>query len=240
MRQKFASALAYFGFLSLFYSHAWITGSFQFEYARRLGFDRRSIVYDLYSADLQLFNDCYIDALNKKRKNYPTRFIFVGRLEPVKGIDTLLHAWKLLGPARGKWELYFIGNGSLKPVIEAVDGVVIKDFMQPETLVGELAAAGCCILPSLVEPWGVVVHEFAAAGLPLIVSDSVGAATSFMISGLNGFKFSTNDSFSLKNRMLKIIDMTDSELHLMANASHLLSQRITPETSASNLLSIEV
>ena len=240
LRQKFASLLAYFGFFSLFYSHAWVTGSFQYEYARRLGFDRRSIVYDLYSADLQLFHDSYNAALNQKIINYPHRFIFVGRLEPIKGIDTLLRAWQLLGPARGKWELYFIGNGSLKSVIEGFDGVVIKDFMQPEMLVGELTGAGCCILPSLGEPWGVVVHEFAAAGLPLIVSDSVGAATSFVISGLNGFKFSTNDSFSLKNRMLQIVDMTDSELHLMASASHLLSQRITPETSATSLLSIEV
>lgn len=240
VRQRFAAVLAYFGLFSLFYSHAWVTGSFQFEYARRFGFDRKSIVFDFYSADLTIFHDSYLATINQKRTSYPRRFLFVGRLEPIKGIDTLLRAWQLLGPSKRDWELHLIGNGSLKSVIEAVDGVVIKDFMQPDKLVGELADAGCFILPSLGEPWGVVVHEFAAAGLPLIVSDSVGAATSFVISGLNGFKFISGDSLSLKNRMQQIINMADSDLFLMSNSSKLLSQRITPETSASNLLSIVV
>lgn len=240
IRQKFAAVLAYLGFFSLFYSHAWVTGSLQFEYARRLGFDRRSIIYDCYSADLKLFHDGYKATLNPKTKKYPRRFLFVGRFETIKGVDTLLHAWKLLGSDKGDWELHLIGNGSLKASIEEVDGVVIKDFIQPEMLVGQAACSGCFILPSLREPWGVVVHEFAAAGLPIIVSDCVGAATSFVISGLNGFKFKSNDSLSLKNRMQQIINMADSDLLLMSNSSNLLSKRITPETSASNLLSIMV
>lgn len=240
VRQKFAAVLAYFGFFSLFYSHAWVTGSLQFEYARRLGFDWRTIFYDFYSADLKLFHDGYEATLNQKKIKYPRRFLFVGRLEPIKGIDILLLAWQMLGPAKMDWELHLVGNGSLKSVIEAVDGVVVKDFIQPDKLVDELADAGCFILPSLEEPWGVVVHEFAAAGLPLIVSDSVGAATSFVISGLNGFKFNSNDALSLKSKMQQIINMTDGDLCLMSNSSNLLSQRITPETSASNLLSIVV
>jgi glycosyltransferase involved in cell wall biosynthesis len=240
LNQWLTLILGQVGYFSRFYSHAWVAGLYQFEYARRLGFEKKNIIYDLYSADLSLFNKAYNDSKENKQNNYPHRFLFVGRFEPVKGLDVLLQAWQQLGAKKGDWELHLIGNGSLKAQIAATAGVVIKDFMQPEQLMQEVATAGCFLLPSRGEPWGVVVHEFAAAGLPLIVSDVVGASSAFLISGLNGFNFKVNDSKDLADRMHQIINMTDQELHAMAVNSHALSQRITPETSAGNLLSVAI
>jgi len=133
-----------------------------------------------------------------------------------------------------------IGNGSLRVFLEEIHGVVVKDFMQPGQLLQEVSNAGCLLLPSIGEPWGVVIHEFAAAGLPLIASDVVGAASTFLISGLNGYSFKANDPIALANRMYQIIRKSDQELHAMAVGSHELSQRITPQTSASNLLSVTI
>jgi glycosyltransferase involved in cell wall biosynthesis len=237
-KQWLAIILSRFSFFSQFYSYAWVAGLYQYEYARRLGFAKKNIVYDLYSADLRLFNQAYNNSKEDKQNQYPHRFLFVGRFEPVKGLNVLLQAWEQLGAKKGDWELHLIGNGSLKAQLGATAGVVIKNFMQPEQLIQEAATAGCFLLPSRGEPWGVVVHEFAAAGLPLIVSDVVGSSSAFLISGLNGFSFKVNDSKDLADRMLKIINMTDQELHAMAVSSHALSQRITPETSAGNLLSV--
>ncbi len=238
LKQLVAVTLGSFGYFSKFYSHAWVAGLYQFEYARRLGFEKKNIVYDLYSADLHLFNQTYNDSIEAKRYNYPHRFLFVGRFEPVKGLNVMLQAWQKLGSKKGDWELHMIGNGSLKAQLEATAGVVVKDFMQPEQLTQEVAMAGCLLLPSRGEPWGVVVHEFAAAGLPLIVSDVVGAASTFLISGLNGYSFKVDDATALANRICQIINTTDQALHAMAVSSHALSQRITPETSAGNLLSV--
>jgi len=70
------------------------------------------------------------------------------------------------------------------------------------------------------------------------VSDVVGTASAFLISGLNGYNFKVNDAKAMANRMHLIINMTDQELHAMAVSSHALSQRITPETSAGNILSV--
>jgi glycosyltransferase involved in cell wall biosynthesis len=237
-KQRIAILLSSAGFFSRFYSHAWVAGLYQFEYACRLGFEKKNIVYDLLSADLRLFNQAYNDSIENKRNIYPRRFLFVGRFEPVKGLDVLLRAWQELGAKKSDWELHLIGNGSLKATLEAFAGVVVKDFMQPEQLMQEVANAGCFLLPSRGEPWGVVVHEFAAAGLPLVLSDAVGAASTFLISGLNGYSFKVNDPVALANRMHQIINMTDQQLHAMAVRSHALSKRITPQTSASNLLSI--
>ena len=238
LKQWLAIILGRVGNFSQFYSHAWVAGLYQFEYARRLGFEKKNIVYDLYSADLRLFNQAYHDSIENKQNHYPHRFLFVGRFEPVKGLDVLLQAWQQLGVKKDDWVLHLIGNGSLKTQLEATAGVVLKDFMQPEQLMQEVANAGCFLLPSRGEPWGVVVHEFAAAGLPLIVSDVAGAASTFLISGLNGFSFKVNDPKALANRMHQIINKTDQELHAMAISSHALSQRITPETSAGNILSV--
>lgn len=237
-RQHLASVLCRFGYLSQFYSHAWVAGMDQFEYARRLGFDKVNIVYDLYCADLNIFNMAYEQSIYNKKNSYPHRFLFVGRFEEIKGLDVLLQAWRLLGEKVSDWELHLVGNGSLKSQLEVTTGVVIKDFMQPDELIKEVAGAGCFLLPSRGEPWGVVVHEFAAAGLPLVVSDTVAAASVFLISGFNGYTFKVNDPKNLASKMLKIISMTDDELNAMAVSSHALSQRITPATSAANLLAL--
>lgn len=239
LKQWLAIILGWVGYFSRFYSHAWVAGLYQFEYARRLGFEKKNIVYDLYCADLSLFNRAYKDSIDKKINHYPHRFLFVGRFEPIKGLDVLVQAWQELGAQKGNWELHLIGNGTLKTAFESTAGVVIKDFMQPNRLMQEVGSAGCFILPSRGEPWGVVVHEFAAAGLPLVVSDIVGAASTFLISGLNGYSFKANDPQSLATRMRQMISMTDQELHAMAVSSHVLSQRITQVTSAANLLAIE-
>jgi glycosyltransferase involved in cell wall biosynthesis len=240
LKQWLGIILGQVGYFSKYYSHAWVSGLYQYEYARRLGFKKKNIVYDLYSADLRLFNKAYTDTRKIKQNNYPHKFLFVGRFESVKGLDVLLQAWQQLGEKKGDWELHLIGNGSLKLHLQTTEGVKVTDFMQPEQLIQEVANAGCFLLPSRGEPWGVVVHEFAAAGLPLIVSDLVGAASTFLITGLNGYSFKVNDPNDLANRMHQVINMTDQELQAMADSSHMLSQRITPETSARNLLSLAI
>ena len=238
IKQWLMVALGRLGIFSQFYSHAWVAGLYQFEYARRIGFSKKNIVHNLYSADLRLFNKAFKESVQSKSKNYPHRFLYVGRFESVKGLDVLLEAWRQLDKQKVDWELHLIGAGALKTELEATEGVVVKEFMQQEQLMQEVASAGCLLLPSRGEPWGVVVHEFAAAGLPLIISDVVGAASDFLIFGLNGFSFKVNDPIALLNRMHQIISMSDQQLHAMGVCSHVLSQRITPETSASNLLAV--
>jgi len=239
-RQHFVAMLGKFRYFNGLFSHAWIPGVYQYEYAKKLGFRNEEIIFDLYCADLTLFHAAYDFYTNKKSFNYPHEFLYVGRLERIKGLSTLLAAWKVLGSRRKDWELHLVGTGSLKDELNATPGIVVRDFMQPDKLVNEIAEAGCFILPSRSEPWGVVVHEFAAAGLPLILSDVVGAATAFLVPGLNGYFFKTNETKALAEAMSRIIGLTDNQLLEMGHSSHQLSKRITPLTSAKNLLSIHV
>ena len=237
-RQWLAAVLGQFGYFTQYFSHAWVAGTYQYEYARYLGFKKKQIVFDLYSADLEKFLKYSFYSKERKRGNYPHRFLYVGRYESVKGIDILMTAWSSLEGEHGDWELHLVGNGSLKDVLLQIPNVVVKDFMQPDDLVEEISKAGCFILPSRVEPWGVVVHEVAGAGLPCIASDAVGSATAFVINGLNGYVCSPMNSEQLANAIRMLMKKSDVELLDMGRASIELAQRITPHTSAANLLSI--
>jgi glycosyltransferase involved in cell wall biosynthesis len=211
---------------------------YQYEYARRIGFRQDEIIGNLYSADINLYQSVYQPGQMRKSERYPHRFLYVGRLEPIKGLDILLSAWRKLGNERRGWELHLIGNGSLKKLVASENGVVLRDFMDPNQLIHQARDAGCFVLPSKTEPWGVVVHEFAAAGLPLLVSDVVGAASAFLLPGWNGFRFKANNPAALASAMERIIGTPDSSLLAMGCASHQLSHRITPEISAASLLSL--
>jgi glycosyltransferase involved in cell wall biosynthesis len=93
-------------------------------------------------------------------------------------------------------------------------------------------------VPSRKEPWGLVLHEFSAAGLPIICSDECGAAPLFIVPNYNGYMFKALDIEDLVNQMLKIINMSDDQLVRMSQKSHFLGQRITPEISAASFMSI--
>jgi glycosyltransferase involved in cell wall biosynthesis len=237
IRQRVASIL-FPPFRKVFFSHAWVAGPYQFEFAKRLGFKNTEIIHNCLSGDIEIFNKAYIQSIGKKKKIYPHRLLYAGRLETTKGINILIQAWDALKEKRKDWELCIIGNGSLYDFIASHNDIVVFNFMQPEVLVKEIENSGCYILPSIFEPWALVLHEFSAAGLPIICSDVCGAAPVFVIPGYNGFTFKAGDVFDLEQKMLRIINSSDDELIHMAENSHNSGQKITPEIAAASFISI--
>ena len=64
--------------------------------------------------------------------------------------------------------------------------IIHHGFLQPHELTPHLVDAAAFVMPSRKEPWGVVLHEMAIAGLPLLASRAVGAATWFIDPTKNG------------------------------------------------------
>jgi len=225
---------------SCFFSHAWVAGPYQFEYAKRLGFKNNEIIFNCLSADTELYNQYYIQSQPKKKASYPHRFLYAGRLESVKGVDILVDAWNIL-TSKGlskDWELTIIGSGSLYNQLNRFSTVKFIDFLQPEILAREIGNYGCFVLPSRKEQWSLVLHEFSTAGLPIICSNVCGAAPVFLIRNYNGFSFKTGSIDDLADQMLKIINMTDLQLLSMSYHSHVIGQKITPQIAASSFVSI--
>lgn len=237
LRQRLAS-IFFPPFRTLFFSHAWVAGPYQYEFAKRLGFKNTEIIHNCLSGDTEMFNEIYSESIEKKKSKYPHRFLYAGRLETSKGLDLLINVWKEIKVHRKDWELYMIGNGSLYDTIATNSDIKVLDFMQPDILVKEIENSGCYILPSRFEPWALVLHEFSAAGLPIICSDACGAAPVFLTSGYNGFIFKSENVKDLEQKMMQIINSSDDELLQMSENSHTLGQKITPEIAAASFMSV--
>ena len=239
LRQKMAS-IAFALIKKKYFTHAWVAGPYQYEYAKRLGFKNNEIIFNLLSANSHLFVERINNppVLNNKIKS----FLFVGRLHEVKGLNLLLDAFEKVSQINDEWTLKIIGNGPLKEQLvqrtKLNPNIIMKDFMQPEDLINEIANSDVFVLPSLFEPLGVVIHEFCIAGMALIVSDCCGAAPEFVIHGYNGFLFENKNVNSLESQMRKIMEMDPLELQKMGQNSVKLSRRITPEISAASFMSV--
>ena len=237
IKQYTLKVLINIGISKLFFSYLWIPGFPQYEFTKKIGIKDSNILFDMYCADTNLFNKAYKNYHKQKKTNYPHRFIFVGRLEDVKGIKYLIKAWEELEEINHDWKLTIIGNGKYLQKLKQNSTIEVLDFLQPDELIKIVKDTGCYILPSLSEPWGVVVHEFAAAGLPLLLSDRIGSKSSFLIDRYNGFTFKSKSTSSLKNVIKKVIYTNDEKLYKMGKNSHTLSKRISVKTSVANLLS---
>jgi glycosyltransferase involved in cell wall biosynthesis len=221
------------------FSHAWVTGVDQYEYARRLGFGKDQIRMGVYSANQPLFHNAYLANRDKKVHAYPRQFIYVGRFAPEKDVKGLYQAFSSIPVAqRNGWSLQLIGTGPLASALLPAEGIRIVPFTQPDSLPALLAESGCFVLPSLREPWGVVVHECGAAGLPLLLSDAVGASSTFLHEGYNGYRFKSGDTESLLAAMHKIIQADPNELVAMGDRSATLSFMNTPDIWAYTLRSM--
>ena len=234
-RQKLATVISPFYMMRSF-THAWVPGTWQFEYARRLGFPRERIEMGMYSADSARFEAVYGEAMAAKEAAFPKRFIYVGRYLALKGVLELYHAFReLCEEERHDWTLDLIGAGPLREQLEERAQIRLRDFVQPEELPGLAVEAGVFVLPSRRDAWAVVLHEFAAAGMPLLSTDAAGATTAFVKEGYNGWQFRAGDKDSLKAAFRKIIRKSPEELLEMGRRSHELSKQISPSTWAATL-----
>jgi glycosyltransferase involved in cell wall biosynthesis len=214
-------------FIKLHFSHAWVPGKPQVEYACKLGFGEK-ICEGFYSADSNTFNKVYNE--KKKCAEVPKRFIYIGRYIPAKGLDLLFKAFiELQDEWDSGWELWCLGTGELFDSRPIHPKIKHFGFIQPAQVRDYLIDTGVFVLPSLSEPWGVVVHECAIAGMPMIVSDTVGAATCFLEEGENGFCFESGNADALKTALRSMMTVPSDKLREMGEASHQLGIKHSPE-----------
>ena len=121
------------------------------------------------------------------------RFLFVGRFIWHKNLPGLLDAYERYRAQGGTWELDLAGApiGSLGSLVteraRSLPGVRVLGHLQKTEIAALYWRAGCLVLPSLSENWGLVVNEAMNAELPLIVSERCGCVPELVRSGENGF-----------------------------------------------------
>ena len=128
--------------------------------------------------------------------------LYASKMTPRKRADDLLEAYHRLSPD-GKIEpqpyLLFIGDGELRPRLAARvrelgwHSVRFLGFKNQTELPAYYDLCDVFVLPSVQEPWGLVINEVMNAGKAVIVSDEVGCGPDLVKDGDNGYVFRAGD-----------------------------------------------
>lgn len=213
-----------------------VAGERQAVFAHRLGFPQGRILRGHLSCDHEKFAAVYAE--HQKSGVDSCSFAYVGRFSPVKGLDVLVDAYRQYRNSSAQpWPLKCYGTGPLQGVLENVEGIEVMGFCQPRDLPVALSASGCLVLPSTNEPWALVLHEAASAGMAIICSDAVGASVHLVQDGYNGYIVETGDAAELARAMSRYAALDAGERKAMGGNSHKLSWQFTPDRWAKYLLS---
>jgi glycosyltransferase involved in cell wall biosynthesis len=107
------------------------------------------------------------------------RAVFVGRLAPEKGIETLIEAWVKVREARPTALLRLVGDGPERAILEAGVGKLgLGDAVEFTGVLsdveGQLRAADLFILPSREEGMSIALLEAMALGMPILATNIPG------------------------------------------------------------------
>lgn len=202
-------------------------------YGRRLGFGPADVIRGGAVGDTTLFRSEPRDAaeLGSRRS-----FLYVGRLVDHKGADVLTAGYRRYRQiTTDPWDLHVVGIGPLEDELRGTDGVTMHGFVQPPDVATLMRSVSALVLPSHIEPFGVVVHEAASSGLPILCTDFAGAAPAFVQDGYNGWQVPTGDVDAWASAMLRMSSMPPERLAEMSDISRALARRASPAGWARNL-----
>jgi glycosyltransferase involved in cell wall biosynthesis len=151
--------------------------------------------------------------------------LYVGRLESHKGIEDLLHAYRVV--SRPGLMLLVVGNGSLRATVQAAEKesewIRYAGRLSGDEIWQAYCAADFLVVPSRAEPWGLVVNEAMAMGLPVIVSDRVGCIDDLVQDEGTGLIVPAESPEALAEAIVRLADAPQLRTKLGAHAARLIS-----------------
>ncbi|TSD66989.1 glycosyltransferase family 4 protein [Inquilinus sp. KBS0705] len=171
---------------------------------------------------------CIDNSLFYYKENKPLNnksILCVARLVPVKNLDNLLKAWKIVEQSNTGYQLNIIGSGQQHDYLQSIHASLNLNSV---SFLGNVDNAGIAkhyyysdalILPSLSETWGLVVNEAMAAGLPILLSNKVNAISSLLKENFNGYSFAPLDINGMANTILRYIELDTDKKQKMSAAS---------------------
>ena len=224
-----------------------VPGKSSFAYARTLGASEEVIFTAPNAVDNTYFaaqaENTRVHATEcRERLKLPSRFIlFVGRLVPEKGVFDLLEAYaKLEGSLRSEVGLVFAGDGVSREELAqrakriGPGTICFPGFAQREDLAGLYALAETLVLPTHSDPWGLVVNEAMACGLPIIVSSVAGCSADLVEDGWNGYVVPPRDAEKLSVAINSLVRQPELNLRMGAHSSERI-RNYSPEACADGL-----
>ena len=142
--------------------------------------------------------------------------LFVGDLSKEKGLQTLLRAYELLGPARPR--LLLVGRRTADTPMLLPDGVEMHLEWPHRHVLTALRRCQCAVLPSVwPDPCPTVVLEAMASGCP-VVSTSVGGITDMIVDGESGLLVPPQNERELAEAIDRVLSDGDLRARIIAGA----------------------
>ncbi|WP_202966879.1 glycosyltransferase [Chryseobacterium sp. Hurlbut01] len=137
-----------------------------------------------------------------EKRSSVVNFLYVGRLSKEKNLERLI---KVFGEFP-ELILHIIGFGPDEIYLKSISSENIKFIgaVKNTELYKFYQYCDVFILPSVIEPWGLVVEEALNNGMPVIISNKVGCGDEIVKDGNNGLIFRVDDESDMKRSILKI------------------------------------
>ncbi len=162
--------------------------------------------------------------------------LYVGRLIERKGMDVLLEAFQELDNC----ELWVVGDGPLLGRVESLARMDPRIRMFGHIDHGQLASlyqqASVVVVPSLYEPWGLVLDEALEQGVPVVATDQVGAVYDLIDRDLNGVVVPAGSSRALAEGIRQVLGWTPAQRHAAAERSRAKLQPRSIESAVDGIV----
>lgn len=141
----------------------------------------------------------------KTQKKFSGRFLYIGRIIDIKNLKFLVEIFNDMP----KFALTIIGVGEQEKFLQSISNknIVFKGAVENKFIGDEFGKNDVFILPSLIEPWGLVAEEALYFGLPALISERCGSSE-LIKNGINGFTFNPTD----KEALIQIIRNFDDDI----------------------------
>lgn len=231
---------------------ALVGGRRQREYLVKLGFDgeRVRIGYNVVDNGYFMSNVADVRRHADTRRadlGLPEHFFFAcTRFMQRKNIDGLLRAYERYRKTCRQdepWGLVIAGSGSeeqnLRKLASDLDvaGVYWAGFLQYSDLPTYFGLASAFVHPAKAEAWGLVINEAMSSGLPILSSNTVGAAYELVEEGENGVLFDPTSLEEMTRALVAIASRSQDELERMGQRSRDVVAHWTPERFGRELFS---
>lgn len=236
-------------------SSALVGGTSHEQYLSQLGMPGEKIFFGYDTVDNHYFAEQAVRIRSADREWRqrlalpPQYFLASSRFIAKKNLATLLAGYTEYraalaaeSNAHHPWDLVLLGDGELRETLltlrerlELTECVHFPGFRQYDDLPAYYSLASAFVHASTIEPWGLVVNEAMASGLPVLVSNRCGCAPSLVREGENGRTFDPEDHLAIANCMLGMMRLSPEERQTMGRRSREIVDEYAPETFAAGL-----
>ena len=230
------------------------------DYLVGLGLDRSKITMGYNVIDNQYFAGAAQQVRSSASKQRPF-FLASNRFVPRKNLDLAIEAFAKQVEACGhKWDLCLLGDGPEESALLSTaqrcglqiaraapwelsqadhPTVYFPGFRQIDQLPEFYARAGAFFHPAISEPWGLVINEAMACGLPILASKNGGAAEELVVDGQNGLLLDPLDPSQMADAMGRVSTLSKTEHEAWGQRSReLLEERMPTSAFGEGLKSL--